>query len=85
MTGEATKAPAKSTADRRVFAEIAVWRRCSALTDRCGDARSSRLALRPFPRKLDPSNFQAAAKKLKRRVLDFRHGGAIVAGKEAVA
>src|SRR5260370_20179289 len=57
VTAEPTRAVGKRSAARRVFAEKAAWLRCSSVTDRCGYAPSSRLALRPFPRKQDPTEF----------------------------
>ena len=44
---EATQLKPKSGATRRARALWDVWRRCSLLTDPCGYARRSRLAIRP--------------------------------------
>jgi hypothetical protein len=52
-----TTAPGKSTTARRVFAESAAWRRCSAVTDRYGYAPLSRLAIQLILRKQHPSEF----------------------------
>src|SRR2546421_5351407 len=57
VTAEPTRAAAKRSAARRVFAEKAAWLRCSSVTDPCGYAPSSRLALQPFPRKQDLTQF----------------------------
>src|SRR4029079_7308607 len=53
VTAEPTKATGKRPAARRVFEEKAGWLRCSSVGDRCGYPPSSRLAIRPFPRKQD--------------------------------
>jgi len=53
VTGEPTQATDKRPAARRVFAEKAVWLRCSSVRDRCGYPPSSCLAIRPFLRKQD--------------------------------
>jgi hypothetical protein len=52
-----TTAPGKSTAARRVFAESAAWRRCSAVTDRYGYDPLSRLAIQLILRKQRASEF----------------------------
>src|SRR6266540_7570408 len=57
VTVEPTLAAGKRPAARRVFVEKAGWLRCSSVTARCGDAPSSRLAIQPFPRKQDPTEF----------------------------
>ena len=67
-TAEPTQATGKRPAARRVFAETARSLRCSSVADPCGYAPSSRLhpaeaamrrriAIGPFPRKQDPSEF----------------------------
>ena len=53
VTADSTQAPRKRTAARRVFKEKAVWLRCFSVTELCGYAPSSRLAIQPFPRKQD--------------------------------
>src|SRR6185295_10055462 len=57
VTTEPTLATDKRPAARRVFGEKAAWLRCSSVTDRCGYAPSSRLAMQPFPRKQDSTQF----------------------------
>src|SRR4029079_9109185 len=65
VTAEPTKATGKRPAARRVFEEKAGWLRCSSVGDRCGYPPSSRLAIRPFPRKQDSHGiFRQALKGL---------------------
>src|SRR5687768_8006633 len=47
VTEEQRRPGQKSEATLRARALWAVWRRCSLLTDRCGYARRSRLAIQP--------------------------------------
>ena len=56
-TAEPTPATGKRPTARRGFAETARSLRCSSVTDPCGYAPSSRLAIEPFPREQDPAEF----------------------------
>jgi hypothetical protein len=57
VMAEPTTPQSKRSVALRVFVETAGWLRCSSVTDRCGYAPSSRLAIRPFPRKQCPFYF----------------------------
>jgi hypothetical protein len=57
VKAEPTPPTVKRPAARRVFGEKAGWLRYSSVGDRCGYPPSSRLAIRPFPRKQDPTEF----------------------------
>src|SRR5258707_10052016 len=65
VRNEPTQATGKRPAARRVFGQKAVCLRCSLVTDRCGYAPSSRLAIRPFARKTGPLRILKQALRTK--------------------